>query len=90
VWDRSEKICFIFSDFAFGDPEESEEYQAIQAMIERGIRVFACVSPLALDERLRGYVEPILLKLRRMGCEVLTTTEPRDFLQKLRPLLERR
>lgn len=90
VRDRSERFCFIFSDFAFEDPEASDEYQTIQNMARGGVRVFACVSPLAFDERLRGYVGPILTSLRRVGCEVLTTTGPRAYLQELRTVLERR
>ena len=87
--DRSIKVCFIFSDFMFTDSIESEEYQTIKSMIEQGIKVVACVSPLVYSDKLREHVTPILSSLRRMGCEFILTSEPRDFLQRMELILDR-
>jgi len=87
--DRSVKICFIFSDFMFTESTESEEYQTIKSMLEQGIKVVACVSPLALNEKLREHAIPILSSLGRLGCEIILTTTPRDFLRRMELILDR-
>jgi len=87
--DRSVKICFIFSDFMFADSTDSEEYRTIKSMLEKGIKVVACVSPLSFNEKLREHTTPILSSLRRMGCEIILTTTPRDFLRRMELILER-
>jgi hypothetical protein len=87
--DRSVKICFIFSDFMFADSTDSEEYQTIKSMLELGIKVVACVSPLSFNDKLREHTTPILSSLRRMGCEIILTTTPRDFLRRMELILER-
>jgi hypothetical protein len=87
--DRSVKICFIFSDFMFADSTESEEYQTIKSMLEQGIKVVACVSPLSFNEKLKEHTTPILSSLRWMGCEIILTTTPRDFLRRMELILDR-
>ena len=86
--DRSIKVCFIFSDFAFKDTPESEEYQTVKSMLENGVKVFACVPPIVFNEKMEEYVKPIISNFKRMGCEFITAKEPREFLQTLRPALD--
>ncbi len=87
--DRTIKVCFIFSDFALKDTPESEEYQTVKSMLENGVKVFACVPPIAFNEKLSEYVTPIITNFRRMGCEFITINEPREFLQKLGPIFDK-
>ncbi len=89
IQDRSIKVCFIFSDFAFQNAQESEEYKTVRSMLEHGVKVFACVPPFGSNEKLKEYVSPIVTNFRRLGCEFITVKEPRDFLQRLDPLLNR-
>jgi len=87
--DRTIKVCFIFSDFAFKDNPESEEYQTVKTMLENGVQVFACVPPTVFNEKLNEYITPIISNFRIMGCEFLTVKEPREFLQTLEPVLDK-
>jgi hypothetical protein len=93
VRDRSEKICFFFSDFALEEPgtdrpDKLENYKTIEEMIERGIRVVACVSPLAYNELFTVYTEPVLSQVKKLGCYMVETTKPSEFLSKIQALLE--
>jgi hypothetical protein len=93
VRDRSEKICFFFSDFALEEPgaerpEKLENYKILGEMIERGIRVVACVSPLAYNELFTVYTEPVLSQVKKLGCYMVETTKPSEFLSKIQALLE--
>ena len=87
IQDRSIKVCFIFSDFAFQNTQESEEYKTVRSMLEHGVKVFACVPSFGSNEKLKEYVSPIITNFRRLGCEFITVKEPRDFLQRVDPLL---
>jgi len=88
IQDRTIKVCFIFSDFAFQDAPDSEEYKTVKSMLEHGVKVFACVPPIGSNEKLEEYVTPIISKFRLMGCEFMTVNKPREFLQRLGPLLD--
>lgn len=90
---RSDRICFYFSDFVLEDPsvtspENRENYMILERMVERGIRVLACVSPLAKGEVFAPYTENVLKRIREAGCEILETWRPIDFLEGVQTFLE--
>ncbi len=97
IRDNSQKICFLFTDAIFEDPEatpeeaakKAENYKIISDLIENGVRVFICLSPVAKEERHKKYVEPTLEKLRKAGCEFLPTKDPKEFLETLMGILEK-
>lgn len=85
--DRSDRICFIFSDFVINEPnKESEEskknYQIIKRMVDENIKVFAGVSPLAYREIFRPYSLSAIDKLMKLGIPVIETYYPSVFLDK--------
>ncbi|MBN1683541.1 hypothetical protein JW865_08335 [Candidatus Bathyarchaeota archaeon] len=85
--DRSDRICFIFSDFVINEPgKESEEskknYEIIKRMINENIKVFAGISPLAYKEIFRPYSVVAIDKLLKMGIPVIETYYPSVFLDK--------
>jgi hypothetical protein len=91
--DRSERICFYFSDFVLEDPGEApggkmEKYEIVRRMVEQGIHVIACVSPLARGDIFAPYTADILTQIRELGCEMLETLRPSDFLEDVQSLLE--
>jgi len=90
--ERTEKLCFIFSDFVLEEvggaqPEEQESYGTIERMIEQGIRVVACVSPLAHRELFEPYTMITLPRIRKVGCEMIETGRPTEFLEMVQALL---
>jgi len=93
VRDRSEKICFFFSDFALEEPgtehpEKLENYKIIEEMNKRGIYFIACVSPLAYSDLFTVYTEPVLSQIKKLGCKTVETTKPSEFLEKIQTVLE--
>ncbi|MFB0543664.1 MAG: hypothetical protein ACETVR_02670 [Candidatus Bathyarchaeia archaeon] len=93
IRDKSERLCFFFSDLALeepgtAEPEKLENYEIIEDMVKRGIRVIVCVSPLAHSELFAPYTEPVLSKIRKTGCEILETKRPSQFLEDVQSLLE--
>jgi hypothetical protein len=85
--DRSDRICFILSDFVINEPnKESEEskknYQIIKRMVDEDIKVLAGVSPLAYREIFRPYSLTAIDKLMKMGIPVIETYYPSVFLDK--------
>ena len=93
VRDMSDKICFFFSDFALGEPgtdqpEMRENYKVMEAMVKRGIHIVACVSPLAYSEFFTKYTESILSRMKNLGCKIVETTKPNEFLKEVRAILE--
>jgi hypothetical protein len=93
IRDRSEKICFFFSDFALEEPgteqpDKLENYKIMEEMIKRGIHIVACVSPLAYSELFTVYTEPVLSRIKKLGCHIVDTNRPSEFLQEIQTLLE--
>ncbi|MFQ6074951.1 MAG: vWA domain-containing protein [Candidatus Bathyarchaeia archaeon] len=97
IRDRSTRICYLFTDAIFEDPEatpeeaekKAENYEIIRDMVNSGIRVFVCLSPVAYEERHKKYVEPTTEKLKETGCGFLLSKDPREFLESLMNTLER-
>ena len=93
VRDRSEKICFFFSDFALEEPgtehpDKLENYKIIEEMSKRGIHFVACVSPLAYSELFTIYTEPVLSQIKKLRCDMVETMKPSEFLEKIQTVLE--
>jgi hypothetical protein len=91
--ERTEKICFFFSDFVLDEPgnlppEKMENYAFIDSMIQKGIKVVACISPLAKEDIFTPYTEKALKLLRESGCEMIETHRPSDFLDDVQVFLE--
>ena len=85
--ERSEKICFIFSDFVLSDPgkedsETKQNYKTIETMIDEGIRVLAGISPLAQKEIFRPYTSTAIDKLGKIGVPLVETYYPSEFIEK--------
>ena len=91
--ERTEKICFYFSDFVLDDPggnspDRIENYRIIERMKDRGINVVACVSPLAKGDIFSPYSEEVLKMIEDAGCEIIETNRPSDFLDDVQSFLE--
>jgi hypothetical protein len=91
--DRFDKICFYFSDFVLEEPdrkspEKMENYQIVERMIDRGIRVVACVSPLAWGELFQPYTSVALRRMKDAGAKILETNGPAKFLDGVQSVLE--
>ena len=91
--DRTEKICFFFSDFVLDEPgvltpEKMENYSIIGKMEDLGIHVVACVSPLAKGDVFSPYTENVLNMVRESGAEMIETEKPIDFLDRVQEFLE--
>jgi len=88
---RTDRICFYFSDFVLQDPgdkPQTENYEIIGRMVEEGIRVVACVSPLARGKIFSPYTTDSLERIREAGAEVIETSTPSGFLEGLQVFLE--
>jgi hypothetical protein len=91
--DRSEKICFIFSDFVLTEPgketpESLKNYALVEKMINEGIHVLACVSPLAYRDIFRPYAISSINKLRNIGCPIAETYRPSNFLEMIQLFID--
>jgi len=88
---RTDKICFYFSDFVLqypGDKPPVESHEIIGRMVEQGMRVVACVSPLAGGRIFSPYTREPLLRVEAAGAEIIETSTPSDFLEGLQVFLE--
>ena len=89
---KSDKLCFIFSDFVFDDSNEESgsrgAYDAIEKLVKSGVRVSACVTPLAYSDLFSKHSKPTLAKLRRLGCEIIETSKPLSFLEEVQRFIE--
>jgi hypothetical protein len=90
---RGERLCFFFSDFVLEEPDEQtpekmENYRVIEMMRDRGIRVLACVSPLAYGELFSPYTKHSLTKIEEAGCNIIETMRPREFMEGVQAFLE--
>lgn len=89
---RSDRLCFLFSDFVFDDSNEDSgsrgPYEAVDRLIKNGVRVSVCVSPLAYSDLFQKYSKPALARLKGLGCEVLGTENPFAFLEEVQGFIE--
>jgi len=92
VSERTDKICFYFSDYVLKDPDEntvrqSEIFTTINRMIDRGIHVVACVSPVAKSEIFHPYTKDVLASIAETGARMIETYRPSDFLEEIQKFL---
>jgi hypothetical protein len=91
--ERSDRICFYFSDFVLTDPtkddiENQQNYEIIRKMLDDGIRVFAGISPLAHKEIFRPYTVSAIDRLMKLGVPMADTYIPSQFLEKAHTFLD--
>lgn len=91
---KSSKFCFVFSDFQFEepdveDPKRAENYRLMKEMVDEGIKVFACVSPVTYLSKFTPFSQPVLEKMKETGCEILSVANPRNFLENVRDIIEK-
>ena len=83
---RTNKTCFFFSDFVLQDPGDKpneENYEIIGRMIEQGIQVVACISPLANGKIFSTYTRNSLEKIKEAGALRIETGKPAIFLEEV-------
>jgi len=68
--------------------EKMEVFKILERMLERGIHVVTCVSPLARGDIFSPYSENVLKLLRKIGCEEIETFRPSDFLDGVQAFME--
>jgi hypothetical protein len=91
--DRSDRIVFIFSDFVLSEPgqetqETIENYRILERMIDMGVRVCACISPLAHKSLFKTYTKGTIDKLKKMGIFMADTYSPTKFLDEAQKFIE--
>jgi len=84
--DRSDRMVFIFSDFVLNQPGEetpqnTENYQILEKMTNQGVRVCACVSPLAKKSIFKPYTNRSLSDMKKLGIHMADTYRPSKFLE---------
>jgi hypothetical protein len=95
ISDRSDRVVFIFSDFVLTQPGEMTEenlqnYYILERMIDLGVRVCACVSPLAHKSIFRPYTNESLKKMKKIGIHQTETYKPSSFLEEAQSFIEER
>jgi len=95
ISDRSDRLVFIFSDFVLTQPGEMTEkneqnYYILERMVDLGVRVCACVSPLAHKSIFRPYTSESLHKLKKIGIRRVDTYKPSLFLEEAQSFIEER
>ena len=93
ISDRSDRIVFIFSDFVLTQPGEVTEenlqnYYILERMVDLGVRVCACVSPLAHKSIFRPYTNESLKKMKQIGIHQMDTYRPSVFLDEAQNFIE--
>ena len=93
ISDRSDRIVFIFSDFVLTQPGEVTEenlqnYYILERMVDLGVRVCACVSPLAHKSIFRPYTNESLKKMKQIGIHQMDTYRPSVFLYEAQNFIE--
>ena len=86
-------MVFIFSDFVLTQPGEEtpqniENYQILEGMIDQGVRVCACVSPLARKSIFRPYTKRSLSDMEKLGIFMADTYRPSSFLDQANEFIE--
>lgn len=95
ISDRSDRVVFIFSDFVLTQPGELTEenlqnYYILERMVDLGVRVCACVSPLAHKSIFRPYTIESLKKMKSIGIHQTETYKPSSFLEEAQSFIEER
>ena len=95
ISDRSDRVVFIFSDFVLTQPGELTEenlqnYYILEHMVDLGVRVCACVSPLAHKSIFRPYTNESLNKMKMIGIHQMDTYRPSSFLEQAQSFIEER
>ena len=88
VSERTDRICFYFSDFVLKDPDansikQSDIFLLIDRMIDMGIHVVACVSPVSKSDIFHPYTKEVLKSIRETGARMIETYKPSDFLEEI-------
>jgi hypothetical protein len=91
--DRSDRMVYIFSDFVLSQPGEQskenlENYYVLEKMVDSGVRVCACVSPLANKSIFKPYTKESLKKLSEIGIYMTDTYSPTKFLEQAHEFIE--
>jgi hypothetical protein len=60
----------------------------MKEMIDEGIKVFACVSPVTYLSKFLPFSQPVLEKMKDTGCEIVSVANPRTFLETVRDIVE--
>jgi hypothetical protein len=92
ISERGDRVVFIFSDFVLTQPgEETEEsrenYRILQRMTDMGVRVCACVSPLAHKSIFKPYTQRSIAEMRKLGITLIDTYKPSDFLEEVQKFI---
>jgi len=92
ISERGDRLVFIFSDFVLTQPgEETEEsrenYRILQRMTDMGVRVCACVSPLAHKSIFKPYTQRSIAEMRKLGITLIDTYKPSDFLEEVQKFI---
>ena len=95
ISDRSDRVVFIFSDFVLTQPGELTEenlqnYYILERMVNLGVRVCACVSPLAHKSIFRPYTNESMKKMKKIGIHQTETYKPSSFLEEAQSFIEER
>ncbi|MBN2335578.1 hypothetical protein JXL21_08455 [Candidatus Bathyarchaeota archaeon] len=93
ISDRSDRVVFIFSDFVLTQPgelteENMQNYKILERMVDLGVRVCACVSPLAHKSIFRPYTKESLDRMRKIGIHMIDTYKPSGFLDDAQSFIE--
>jgi len=85
-------MVFIFSDFVLTQPgedtdQDSENYRILQRMTDMGVRVCACVSPLAHKSIFRPYTKRSIEEMRKLGITMIDTYKPSTFLEDIQKFI---
>ncbi len=85
-------MVFIFSDFVLTQPgeetkESRENYRILQRMTDMGVRVCACVSPLAHKSIFKPYTQRSITEMRKLGITLIDTYKPSDFLEEVQKFM---
>ena len=92
ISERGDRMVFIFSDFVLTQPgEETEEskenYKILQRMTDMGVRVCACVSPLAHKSIFRPYTQKSIAEMKKLGITMIDTYKPSIFLEEVQKFI---
>ena len=92
ISERGDRMVFIFSDFVLTQPGEeteqtSENYRILQRMSDLGVRVCACVSPLAHKSIFRPYTQSSIAEMKKLGITMIDTYKPSTFLEEVQKFM---
>ena len=92
ISERGDRMVFIFSDFVLTQPgeetdQDSENYRILQRMTDMGVRVCACVSPLAHKSIFRPYTKRSIEEMKKLGITMINTYKPSTFLEDIQKFI---